>query len=55
MTAVLTYLLLADCNKSTVWAMGKELGILEEIQMAEPTDGLWSDGRTDTVSIRNEL
>jgi len=42
---------IADCNKSQVWAMGKELGILEEIQMAEPTDGLWSDGRTDTDQL----
>ena len=42
---------LADCNKSTVWAIGKELGILEEIQMAEPPDGLWSDGRTDSTQL----
>ena len=42
---------IADCNKSQVWSMGKELGILEEIQMAEPTDGLWSDGRTDTDQL----
>jgi len=27
------------------------LGILEEIQAAEPTDGLWSDGRTDTDQL----
>jgi NAD+ synthase len=33
--------------KSQVYAMGKELKILEEIMKAEPTDGLWSDGRTD--------
>ena len=31
--------------------MGKELGILEDIQVAEPTDGLWSDGRTDTDQL----
>ena len=42
---------IADCNKTEVWAMGKELNILEEIQMAEPTDGLWSDGRTDTDQL----
>ena len=42
---------IADCNKTQVWDMGKELGILEEIQMAEPTDGLWSDGRTDTDQL----
>ena len=27
--------------------MGKELKILEDIINAEPTDGLWLDGRTD--------
>jgi len=27
--------------------MAKELNILEEIQIAEPTDGLWNDGRND--------
>lgn len=42
---------IADCTKTQVWDMGKELGILEEIQMAEPTDGLWSDGRTDTDQL----
>jgi NAD+ synthase len=42
---------IADCTKSQVWAMGKELGILEDIQVAEPTDGLWSDGRTDTDQL----
>ena len=38
---------IADCNKSEVWALGKELGILKEIIDAPPTDGLWDDGRTD--------
>ena len=38
---------IADCNKTEVWEMGKELGILEEIIEAAPTDGLWDDGRTD--------
>ena len=38
---------IADCNKTEVWEMGKELGILEEIINASPTDGLWDDGRTD--------
>ena len=31
--------------------MAKELKILEEIQIAEPTDGLWSDGRNDTDQL----
>ena len=38
---------IADCNKSEVWELGKELGILKEIIDAPPTDGLWEDGRTD--------
>ena len=38
---------IADCNKSDVWELGKELGILKEIIDAPPTDGLWDDGRTD--------
>ena len=38
---------IADCNKTEVWEMGKELNILKEIIEAVPTDGLWDDGRTD--------
>ena len=38
---------IADCNKTEVWEMGKELNILKEIIEADPTDGLWDDGRTD--------
>ena len=38
---------IADCNKTEVWELGKELGILNEIINAAPTDGLWDDGRTD--------
>ena len=38
---------IADCNKTEVWEIGKELGILKEIIEAAPTDGLWDDGRTD--------
>tara|TARA_B100000965_G_scaffold355660_1_gene333147 strand:+ start:81 stop:818 length:738 start_codon:yes stop_codon:yes gene_type:complete len=38
---------IADCNKSEVWELGKELNILKEIIDAPPTDGLWDDGRTD--------
>ncbi len=38
---------IADCNKTQVWELGKELGILQEIIDASPTDGLWDDGRTD--------
>ena len=38
---------IADCNKTEVWELGKELNILKEIIDAPPTDGLWDDGRTD--------
>ena len=42
---------IADCTKSQVWDMGKNLGILEEIVKAQPTDGLWDDGRTDVSQL----
>ena len=42
---------IADCTKTQVWEMGKNLGILEEIIKAEPTDGLWDDGRTDVSQL----
>jgi NAD+ synthase len=42
---------IADCNKSEVWELGKELNILKEIIEADPTDGLWSDGRTDEAQL----
>ena len=42
---------LADCTKTEVWKIGKELGILKEIINATPTDGLWNDGRTDENQI----
>jgi len=38
---------IADCTKSDIWEMGKELNILEDIINAKPTDGLWDDDRTD--------
>ena len=38
---------IADCNKTEIWQLGKELGVLQEIIDATPTDGLWDDGRTD--------
>jgi NAD+ synthase len=38
---------IADCYKTEVWQMGRELGILDDIIAAPPTDGLWDDGRTD--------
>jgi len=42
---------IADCTKSQVWEMGKDLGILKEIVEAQPTDGLWDDGRTDVNQL----
>lgn len=42
---------IADCLKTEVWDMGRELGVLSEIIEAEPTDGLWADGRTDRDQI----
>ena len=38
---------IGDCMKTDVWAMGQELGLLEAIIDAPPTDGLWADGRND--------
>ena len=38
---------IGDCMKTQVWAMGRELGLAQEIIDAAPTDGLWDDGRTD--------
>ena len=38
---------IADCNKTQIWELGQELGLLKEIIDAAPTDGLWDDGRTD--------
>ncbi len=42
---------IADCTKTQVWEMGKELKILEDIIKADPTDGLWEDGRPDVAQI----
>ena len=42
---------IADLYKSEVFAIGKELGIIEGILEAAPTDGLWDDGRTDEEQI----
>tara|TARA_Y100000590_G_scaffold316919_1_gene358435 strand:+ start:515 stop:1255 length:741 start_codon:yes stop_codon:yes gene_type:complete len=42
---------IADCTKSQVWEMGKNLGVLKEIVEAQPTDGLWEDGRTDANQL----
>ena len=42
---------IADLYKSEVYALAKSMSITEEIQQADPTDGLWDDGRTDEDQI----
>ena len=42
---------IADCMKSEVFKIANYLQILDDIQDAPPTDGLWDDGRTDEDQI----
>jgi len=42
---------IADLMKSQVYAIGRELGIIDDILSAPPTDGLWEDNRTDESQI----
>jgi len=42
---------IADCTKTDVWELGKELKISQQIIDAKPTDGLWDDGRTDESQL----
>lgn len=42
---------IADLYKTQVYDIAKELGILESIQVAKPTDGLWEVERTDEDQI----
>ena len=42
---------IADLMKSEVYALGRDLGISDEILTAPPTDGLWEDNRTDESQI----
>lgn len=42
---------IADLNKSEVREMARILGVIEEIIIAPPTDGLWEDNRTDEEQI----
>tara|TARA_R110002012_G_scaffold43964_3_gene118557 strand:+ start:2674 stop:3429 length:756 start_codon:yes stop_codon:yes gene_type:complete len=42
---------IADLMKSEVRSLSKELGIIDDIIQAKPTDGLWEDGRTDEDQI----
>lgn len=42
---------IADLLKSEVFALAKELGVVESILKAQPTDGLWQEQRTDEEQI----
>jgi NAD+ synthase len=42
---------IGELMKSEVYALGKELGVIQDILDARPTDGLWDDGRTDEDQI----
>lgn len=42
---------IADLTKTQVWAIAKEIGVIQEIIDAKPTDGLWEDGRSDEDQI----
>ena len=38
---------IADFTKTEVRQLAKDLGVLDEIIQAKPTDGLWGDDKTD--------
>jgi NAD+ synthase len=38
---------IADLNKSEVKLLAAQLGVVNSILIAKPTDGLWEDGRSD--------
>mgnify|MGYP006198251533 CR=1 FL=1 len=42
---------IADLTKTEVYALAREMDIIESIQQAQPTDGLWGDDRTDEDQI----
>ena len=42
---------IADCTKTQVWQMGENLNLPEQIIKADPTDGLWEDGRADVSQL----
>lgn len=42
---------IADLTKTEVWALAAEVGVINEIVKAKPTDGLWEDGRSDEDQI----
>jgi len=42
---------IADLTKTEVYAVAAEMGVIQEIMDAAPTDGLWGDDRTDEDQI----
>ena len=42
---------IGDLTKTEVYAAAKELGVIESIMIAKPTDGLWGDDRSDEDQI----
>lgn len=42
---------IADLTKTEVFELAKELNIVNSIQIAKPTDGLWDDDRSDEDQI----
>ncbi|MCK5824138.1 MAG: NAD(+) synthase [Ichthyobacteriaceae bacterium] len=42
---------IADLMKSEVYALSKDLGVIDSILIAAPTDGLWGDDKTDEDQI----
>jgi len=42
---------IGELTKTEVYALAKEMGVIQEILDAKPTDGLWTDGRTDEDQI----
>jgi len=42
---------IADLTKTQVWNLAREVGVIEEIVDAKPTDGVWEDGRSDEDQI----
>lgn len=42
---------IADLYKTEVFSMARKMKVIDDILTAEPTDGLWADGRSDEDQI----
>ncbi len=42
---------IADLTKTELYAVARELGVIDSILQAKPTDGLWGDDRSDEDQI----